>query len=45
MLIVTSFIGGLFLGYLVVMLAFFVWGLIKEGFDSPVQWRYRHSFY
>lgn len=37
MLIVTSFIGGLFLGYLASILAFFVWGLIKEALDTPKQ--------
>lgn len=37
MLIVSSFLGGLFLGYLAAILAFFVLGLIREGFDSPKQ--------
>jgi len=37
MLIVSSFLGGLFLGYLAAILAFLVWGLIKEGVDSPKQ--------
>lgn len=37
MLIVTSFIGGLFLGYLASVLAFFVWGLVKEGLHNPKQ--------
>jgi len=37
MLMASAFIGGLFLGYLASILAFFVWGLIKEGFNSPKQ--------
>lgn len=32
-----SFIGGLFLGYLSAVLAFFVWELIKEGLGNPKQ--------
>lgn len=33
----SAFIGGLFSGYLAAVLAFFVWGLIKEGIDTPKQ--------
>lgn len=33
-LLLSSFAGGLFLGYLTAILAFFVWGLIKEGFEA-----------
>ncbi len=36
-LFVSSFIGGLFLGYLISILAFFVWNLIKEGLAEPGQ--------
>lgn len=33
----SAFIGGLFSGYLAAVLAFFVWGLIKEGIETPKQ--------
>lgn len=33
----SAFIGGLFSGYLAAVLAFFVWGLIKEGVGSLKQ--------
>lgn len=36
-LLLSSFAGGLFLGYLTAILAFFVWGLVKEGFEAPSQ--------
>lgn len=36
-LFVSSFIGGLFLGYLAAILAFFVWSIIKEGLGNPKQ--------
>ncbi len=35
--IVSSFIAGLFSGHLAVILAYLVWGLIKEGFGKPKQ--------
>jgi fructose-specific phosphotransferase system IIC component len=34
-LLVSGFVGGLFLGYLAAIFAFFVWQLIKEGLDEP----------
>jgi hypothetical protein len=37
LLLLSSFAGGLFLGYLTAILAFFVWGLVKEGFEAPKQ--------
>lgn len=36
-LLLSSFAGGLFLGYLTAILTFFVWGLVKEGFEAPSQ--------
>lgn len=36
-LIFSGFIGGLFLGYLTAIFAFFVWQLIKEGIGNPKQ--------
>lgn len=36
-LLLSSFAGGLFLGYLTAILAFFVWGLVKEGSSSSSQ--------
>lgn len=34
-MILSALIGGGFLGFLGSLLAFFVWGLIKEGFEDP----------
>lgn len=34
-LLLSSFVGGLFLGYLVAIFAFFVWTFIKEGMSDP----------
>ena len=31
----SSFIGGLFLGFLTAIIGFFVWSLIQEGFENP----------
>jgi hypothetical protein len=36
-LLLSSFVGGLFLGYLVAIFAFLVWSLIKEGMGNPKQ--------
>ena len=36
-LLVSAFIGGLFLGYLVAIFMFVVWGIVKEGLDDPKQ--------
>jgi len=36
-LLFSGFLGGLFLGYITAILAFFVWQLIKEGFGDPKQ--------
>lgn len=36
-LMLSGFVGGLFLGYLTAVLAFFVWQLVKEGFEDPKQ--------
>ena len=36
-LFVSGFVGGLFLGYLTAIFAFFVWQQIKEGFGNPKQ--------
>ena len=36
-LLLSGFVGGLFLGYVTAILAFFVWQLIKEGFGDPKQ--------
>ena len=36
-LLVSGFAGGLFLGCLICMFAFFVWELITEGFEKPKQ--------
>ncbi|MGV8823776.1 hypothetical protein [Methylibium petroleiphilum] len=35
MLTFSTLIGGLFLGVLAGLLAFFVWGLVKEGVEDP----------
>lgn len=35
MMIFSALIGGLFLGALAGLLAFFVWGLVKEGVEEP----------
>ena len=37
LLLVSSFIGGLFLGYLTAIIAFFIWSLIKESLGNPKQ--------
>jgi len=34
-MLVSGFVGGLFLGYLTAIFAFLVWRLIREGSDSP----------
>lgn len=36
-IMLSSFAGGLFLGYLSAILAFFVWGLVKEGLEASSQ--------
>lgn len=36
-MLVSGFAGGLFLGCVICMFAFFVWGLIREGFEKPKQ--------
>lgn len=36
-LFISSIIGGLFLGYLAAIIAFFVWSLINEGLGNPRQ--------
>ena len=36
-LLLSSLAGGLFLGYLTAILAFFVWELVKEGLGNPKQ--------
>lgn len=36
-LLISGFVGGLFLGYLTAIFAFFVWQLIKEGLGNPKQ--------
>ena len=36
-LLVSSIIGEIFLGYLAAIIAFFVWSLIKEGLGNPKQ--------
>lgn len=35
LLVFSSFIGGLFLGYLAAIFAFFVWEIIEEGIGDP----------
>lgn len=35
MMVFSALIGGLFSGVLAGLLAFFVWGLIKEGIEEP----------
>jgi hypothetical protein len=36
-LLFSSFIGGLFLGHLAIILAFFVWSFVKVGLGNPKQ--------
>lgn len=36
-MLVSGFVGGLFLGYLMAIFAFFVWQLIRESFSNPKQ--------